>query len=213
MPGAVTAKKSLPATERDTPRVQQARPVYRQRPSMLELRRLQCVDEAGVKLAMTRLDGRAPQGARVIGTVPQTEGEDLTLVGAVGLQGVQAVMTVRGATEAEVFRTSVTQVLGPTLAPGEVVVLDNLAAHKAGGVQQALARRGWGALVAALRARSVAHSVVGEPPQNGLAGRQSAYARSPRDRPQDREGPQHRPRPTALVQAVWLCLTMTCKPL
>jgi transposase len=51
-------------------------------------------------------------------------------------------MTVNGATDADVFRADVTQVLGPTLAPGDIVVIDNVSAHKALGVQQALARRG-----------------------------------------------------------------------
>ena len=91
---------------------------------------------------MTRLYGRAPTGERVIGTVPQNYGQNVTILGAVGVQGVQAVMTVEGATDAEVFRTYVKRVLGPTLAPGDIIVLDNLSAHKASGVQQALARRG-----------------------------------------------------------------------
>jgi transposase len=59
-----------------------------------------------------------------------------------GRHGLQAVMTVDGATDADVFRTYVKQVLGPTLAPGDIVVMDNLRAHNAVGVQQALARRG-----------------------------------------------------------------------
>jgi hypothetical protein len=50
-------------------------------------------------------------------------------------------MTVEGATDTDVFGTYVTQVLGPTLAPGEMVGLDNLSAHQAPGIQQALARR------------------------------------------------------------------------
>ena len=90
---------------------------------------------------MTRLYGRAPTGERVIGTVPQNYGQNVTILGAVGVQGVQAVMTVEGATDAEVFRTYVKRVLGPTRAPGDIIVLDNLSAHKASGVQQALARR------------------------------------------------------------------------
>ena len=64
------------------------------------------------------------------------------MLGALGAQGLQAVMTVEGATDAEVFRTYVKRVLGPTLRPGDIVVMDNLRAHKAVGVQQALARRG-----------------------------------------------------------------------
>jgi DDE superfamily endonuclease len=51
-------------------------------------------------------------------------------------------MPVEGATVAEVFRTDVKRVLGPTRRPGDMVVMDNLRAHKAVGVQQALARRG-----------------------------------------------------------------------
>jgi transposase len=138
---APAKKKSLHASERETPRVQHARTAYRQRIAALDLRQLKFVDESGVNLAMTRLYGRAPTGERVIGTVPQNYGQNVTILGAVGVQGVQAVMTVEGATDAEVFRTYVKRVLGPTLAPGDIIVLDNLSAHKALGVQQALARR------------------------------------------------------------------------
>jgi transposase len=140
--GPAAKKKSLHAAERETPRLQQARAAYRQHLAALELRRLKFVDEAGVNLAMTRLYGRAPRGERVIGTTPQNYGENITLLGSLGIEGVHAVMTVNGATDAHVFRTYVKQVLGPTLIPGDIVVLDNLSAHKATGIQQALARRG-----------------------------------------------------------------------
>jgi transposase len=141
-PGLTPQQKSLHASERDTLRVQQARQDYRQRLTALDLRRLKCVDESGVNLAMTRLYGRAPAGERVVGSVPQHYGQRVTMLGAMGVQGLQAVMTVDGATDADVFRTYVTQVLGPTLTRGAMVVMDNLPAHKAVGVQQALARRG-----------------------------------------------------------------------
>jgi transposase len=141
-PGLTTQKKSLHASERDTQRIQQARQDYRQHIAALDLRRLKFVDESSVNLAMTRLFGRAPAGERVVGSVPQNYGPNVTMLGALGLQGLQAVMTVNGATDADVFRTYVKQVLGPTLIPGDIVVMDNLQAHKAVGVQQALARRG-----------------------------------------------------------------------
>jgi transposase len=141
-PGAPAQKKSLHASERDTPRVQQARAFYQQRITVLDLQRLKFVDESGVNLAMTRLYGRAPTGERVIGSVPQNYGPNVTVLGALGVHGLHAVMTVDGATDTDVFRTYVTQVLGPTLRPGDIVVMDNLRAHKAVGVQQALARRG-----------------------------------------------------------------------
>jgi transposase len=135
-------KKSLQASERDTPRVQQARARYQQRLTALDLRRLKFVDESGVNLAMTRLYGRAPAGERVVGAVPQNYGQNVTMLGALSVHGLHAVMTVEGATDADVFRTYVKQVLGPTLTPGDIVVMDNLRAHKAVGVQQAIARRG-----------------------------------------------------------------------
>lgn len=91
---------------------------------------------------MTRLYGRAPTGERVIGSVPQNYGPNVTMLGALGVHGLHAVMTVDGATDTDVFRTYVKQVLGPTLRPGDIVVMDNLRAHKAVGGQQALARRG-----------------------------------------------------------------------
>jgi hypothetical protein len=110
-PGLATQKKSLHASERDTPRVRQARQDYRQRLAALDLRRLKFVDESSVNLAMTRLYGRAPAGQRAVGSVPQNYGPNVTMLGALGVQeGLQAVMTVDGATDADVFRTSSKQV-------------------------------------------------------------------------------------------------------
>jgi hypothetical protein len=90
---------------------------------------------------MTRLYGRAPQGARVVGSVPQHEGQDVTVLATLGDQGRHAVMTVAGATEAAVFRANGTHGRGPRLAPGARVVRDHGGAHTAGGLQQRLARR------------------------------------------------------------------------
>jgi transposase len=140
--GLTTQKKSLPASERDTPRLQPARQAYCQRIAALDLRRLKFVDESGVNRAMTRRYGRAPAGERVIGRVPQNYGQKVTMLGTLGVHGLEAVMTVDGATDAAVFRTYGKQVWGPTLTPGDIVVMDNLQAHKAVGVQQAIARRG-----------------------------------------------------------------------
>jgi hypothetical protein len=66
---------------------------------------VKCVDEAGLNLAMPRLDGRAPRGERSVGTSPLHYGANITLLGALGVEGLQAVMTVAGATAADVFRT------------------------------------------------------------------------------------------------------------
>jgi transposase len=87
---------------------------------------------------MTRLYGRAPRGERVIGTVPQNYGTNVTMLAALNSHGVEAVMTIDGATDAEVFRVYVEQVLRPTLRPGDMVIMDNLRAHKTAGIREAI---------------------------------------------------------------------------
>jgi transposase len=91
---------------------------------------------------MTRLYGRAPRGERVVGTVPQNYGANVTMLAALGSHGVEAVMTIDGATDAEVFRAYVPQVLRPTLRPGDLVRMDNRRAHKAAGIREAIAQAG-----------------------------------------------------------------------
>jgi transposase len=91
---------------------------------------------------MTRLYGRAPRGKRVVGTVPQNYGANVTMLVALGSQGVEAVMTIDGATDAAVFRVYVERVLRPTLRPGDIVIMDNLRAHKAAGIREALEQAG-----------------------------------------------------------------------
>jgi len=139
--GAAPQQTSLHAAEREPPRVQQARARSWRVSASLDARRLQFIDESGVHLAMTRLYGRAPQGKRVVGTVPQNDGPHVTLWGALGSPGRPAVMTVDGARDTEVCRADVKHVLGPTRTPGGIVVLDNVGGHQARGIQQMLARR------------------------------------------------------------------------
>jgi transposase len=64
------------------------------------------------------------------------------MLAALGSHGVEAVMTIDGATDAEVFRVYVEQVLRPTLRPGDIVSMDNLRAHKAAGSREAIERTG-----------------------------------------------------------------------
>jgi transposase len=130
------------ASERDTPRVQAERARYRDLSATFDLHRVKCIDESGINLAMTRLYGRAPRGERALGRAPQNYGPNVTLLGALSCTGLEAVMTIEGATDADVFRAYVREVLGPTLREGDIVVADNLSAHKATGVQEAIAAAG-----------------------------------------------------------------------
>jgi transposase len=122
--------------------VQAARSHYRDLSATLALHRFKFIDESGINLAMTRLYGRAPRGERVVGSAPQNYGPNVTLLGALSCTGLDAVMTIEGATDADVFRAYVHEVLGPTLREGDIVVADNLSAHKAAGVQEAIAATG-----------------------------------------------------------------------
>ena len=91
---------------------------------------------------MTRLWGRAPKGERIAETTPQGHWQVLTTIGAMSLRGIEAAMTIAAATDGEVFRAYVAQVLCRKLKPGQVVVLDNLSAHKVTGIEELIAARG-----------------------------------------------------------------------
>ena len=108
----------------------------------LDAKRFKFIDESGVNLALVRLYGRAPRGERVVGSVPQNYGSNITLLASLGLRGLDALMTVEGATDGEVFKVYVEAVLGPTLRRGDIVVMDNLGAHKVSGVREAIEGRG-----------------------------------------------------------------------
>jgi len=79
---------------------------------------------------MTRLRGRAPKGQRLHAHAPQGRWQTTTMIGALRLDGSTACMTIEGATDTEVFRIYVEQVLLPALRPGDIVVMDNLSPHK-----------------------------------------------------------------------------------
>ena len=91
---------------------------------------------------MTRRYARAPRGFRAVGSVPLNYGQNLTVLAALDCRGIRASMLVPGAVDGTVFLRFLTQVLGPQLRPGDIVVLDNLAAHKVAGVVAAIEARG-----------------------------------------------------------------------
>jgi len=140
--GVATKKKSLHASERDTPRVQHARGEYQHEIGTLAVKRCKFVDESGINLALTRLYGRAPRGERAVGSVPQNYGVNVTMIGALSRRGLEAPMTVEGATDGAVFSAYVKFVLCPTLERGDIIVMDNLRAHKVNGIREAIAARG-----------------------------------------------------------------------
>lgn len=105
-------------------------------------RRLKFLDETGVTIRLTPLYGRAAPGVRVVDKVPRNYGKSLSLLAVLSPQGMSAPMTVVGPVDTTVFRAYVEQVLGPTLTPGDIVVMDNLRVHKVTGIVEAIAARG-----------------------------------------------------------------------
>ena len=115
---------------------------WRERAVKFVVEHLKFIDESGSHLALTRLFGRAPKGERIHAGVPQNDGENVTLLAAIGTRGVSAPMTVNGAVDGTVFLTYVREVLCPTLQAGDIVAMDNLGAHKVAGVEEAIANCG-----------------------------------------------------------------------
>ena len=91
---------------------------------------------------MVRLYGRAPRGERLVAAVPHGHWKTTTLIAAVRLDGITAPYVLDGPIDGETFRAYVEQMLAPTLAPGDVVVMDNLASHKVAGVREAIVATG-----------------------------------------------------------------------
>jgi transposase len=91
---------------------------------------------------MARLRGRAPRGERCRAGVPHGHWKTTTFTGALRLGGMTAPFVYDGAMNGAVFLAYVEQVLVPTLSPGEVVIMDNLPAHKGEGVRTAIEAAG-----------------------------------------------------------------------
>lgn len=91
---------------------------------------------------MARLYGRAQRGERCRSSVPHGHWKTTTFTGALRLSGMTAPMVLDGPMNGDAFQAYVEQVLAPTLRPGDIVVMDNLAPHKRGAVAQAIQAAG-----------------------------------------------------------------------
>jgi transposase len=100
------------------------------------------IDETGLSTKMARLRGRALCGERCRAGVPHGHWKTTTFTGALRLTGLTAPFVYDGPMNSTVFLAYVAQVLVPTLAPGDIVIMDNLPAHKAAGVREAIEHAG-----------------------------------------------------------------------
>jgi transposase len=94
------------------------------------------LDEFGATTTMQRTHGRAPPGQRVLAKVPHGHWKIISTIAALTTRGIAASVSFDGATDTELFVLFLREALLPTLVPGQVVVMDNLPAHKSPQVDQ-----------------------------------------------------------------------------
>jgi len=130
------------ACEQDRPDVAAARGIWRLDQPFLDPRKLVFIDETGCATNMARTRGRCPRGQRLKGQVPHGHWKMTTFTAGLRVDGLTAPMALDGPMNGEWFLAYITEVLIPTLAPGDIVVMDNLSSHKGWAVRAAIEAAG-----------------------------------------------------------------------
>ena len=108
----------------------------------IDPKRLVFVDEMGTNTSLAPLRAWSPKGQRAYCSVARNRGKNTTVLSSMTMEGMGPSLAVEGATTAAVFETCVERVLAPTLRPGQVVVMDNLTAHKGDRVKELIEEQG-----------------------------------------------------------------------
>jgi transposase len=132
------SKKTLRASERD----EGERLLFQDRAQTIAVSRLVVIDESGSQVGMSPAYARAPAGERAYSSSPFNKGHNYSLLAALRLSGLNAPLLIEGAVNGVVFETYVRDVLGPTLQPGDLVLMDNVAFHKADAIEGLIKARG-----------------------------------------------------------------------
>jgi len=127
-------KKTFRSTQASTERVQKLRVAYWEQVKDIAPENLVFLDEMGVLLGLTRSQGRSPQGERVYDLKPFYRGANVTVIGAISLNQVVAVMTMNDSMDSNAFSVYIKECLVPQLWIGAAVVMDNLPAHHAAAI-------------------------------------------------------------------------------
>jgi transposase len=104
--------------------------------------RLVFVDECGTNISLRPLYAWSRKGERAPCKAPRNWGKNVTLLSSMTLSGMGASIAVEGATTGALFEAYVEEALAPSLHPGQVVVMDNLTAHKGERVRELIEKRG-----------------------------------------------------------------------
>jgi transposase len=137
--GVHAKKKSLHATEQQRPDVKAQREAWLDTLTTLcdgDFNRVIFLDESGALTNLVRSYGRSDCGARCVGSAPQGHWKVVTAVAAIRMAGLNAAATMACPMDGEIFSVYVERVLRPTLQQGDVVVMDNLSAHRRPQIQR-----------------------------------------------------------------------------
>jgi transposase len=126
----LSLKKTLRASEQEREDIKQQRENWQEFQANVEQNRLVFLDESGVKTNMTRLYGRASKGSRCHDKAPDGRWETVTVLSSIRLGGETESLMFDGAVDRKMFDAYIEEMLIPTLRPGDIVVMDNLSAHK-----------------------------------------------------------------------------------
>jgi transposase len=130
------------AAEQERPDVAEARTQWKTNQPRLDPARLVFVDETGASTKMARLYGRAKRGRRVVGRIPWGHWKTVTFVAGLRLDGFTAPFVIDCAMNGAIFVEYLQQCLAPSLRPGDIVIIDNLPAHKLEQVRQIIEAAG-----------------------------------------------------------------------
>ena len=108
----------------------------------LDVNQFVFVDECGSHTGLARSRARAPRGNRAYASLPRNTGPNTTIIASLSIEGVGETMVVEGATNTVVFETYLEKVLAPSLSPGQIVIADNLSAHKSQRARELVEARG-----------------------------------------------------------------------
>ncbi len=132
-------KRSLGARERDEFLRSAWRLLFAGR---VDAERLVFVDEMGANVSLCPIYAWSRKGERAFGNAPRNWGKNVTLLASITAEGVGPCLAVEGPTTREVFEVYLERVLAPVLRPGQIVVMDNLSAHKGGRIKEIVEARG-----------------------------------------------------------------------
>jgi len=138
----ISFKKTLHAAEQERDDVAEARIAWRKAQPSLDPAKLVFIDETGTNTAMVRQRGRSPRGKRLIGRVPHGHWKTLTFVAGLRAGSITAPFVIDRAMNGPIFLVYLRQCLVPTLSPGDIVVMDNLPAHKLAAVREIIEAAG-----------------------------------------------------------------------